>query len=76
MEHEEDEKREEMFEPTTRILLALRCDEGGASAAGSQGNGEKERVLDVREDLLGFCSFRFDVEETADDDRMAEVIYW
>lgn len=93
MEHDEDEKRDEMFEPTTRILVALRDRVGGPNVEGSSGGGgggggkgegrdqaghesqawQSERV---KEDLIGFCSFRFDTEETADDDYMAEVIYW
>lgn len=28
------------------------------------------------EELLGYCSFRFDTEQTLDDDRQVEVIYW
>lgn len=85
MEHEEGEKRDEMFEASTRILLALRepdDDEGNVhdgagdvGASGGKGSGPGGKVQ-IGERLLGFCSFRFDTEETADDDRMAEVVYW
>jgi hypothetical protein len=35
-----------------------------------------EKVDFGPDELVGYCSFRFDTEQTLDDDRLAEVIYW
>lgn len=41
---------------------------------------EESRFIIIQErdgpDLLGFTSFRFDMEDTADDDVQIEVVYW
>ena len=79
-------KRSELFHPHTRFLLLTR--ESGASegdacppmpgALPESRRKGKAKASDFEldaESLLGFCSFRFDTESTADDD-LVEVIYW
>lgn len=92
----EADKREELFDATTRFLLLLRkrsaaavsVDEANTSphlgpenntaAAGTdeQAKPKKKKRKKVDkldfgpDELVGYCSFRFDVEEDA------EVIYW
>ncbi|KIR57129.1 hypothetical protein I315_00292 [Cryptococcus gattii Ru294] len=64
-------KKEEMFDPTSRFVLALGGTPSGTSDKGPPG----KRQFDIQEhELLGFCEFRFDVEETLSD-RLAEVVY-
>lgn len=61
-----------MFDPTSRFLLAL----GGTPSGTSDKEPPGKRRFDIQEhELLGFCEFRFDVEETLSD-KLAEVVYW
>lgn len=76
----ERQKREEMFETTTRFILALRRrpEEPLPSEANSEPSDQRISDGSVRfesDDLLGYCSFRFDTEETQKP-KDAEVIYW
>lgn len=66
MEHEEQAKREEMFDPDARFLLLSRTAMPGTLR--EQGQVEEG-------ELLGFVSFRFDTEETMGT-RDVEVVYW
>ncbi|KAK4685682.1 hypothetical protein P7C73_g4463, partial [Tremellales sp. Uapishka_1] len=60
--YQEPAKRQELFEETTKFLLCL------AGTTPSTVKGKE------KETLLGYCSFRFDTEETLTS-RDAEVIY-
>ncbi|UOH80803.1 hypothetical protein LQV05_003462 [Cryptococcus neoformans] len=68
-------KKEEMFDPTSRFLLALGetpMDTNDELAPRKQ----QKQQIDIQEhELLGFCEFRFDVEDTLSD-KLAEVVYW
>lgn len=82
-------KREEMFERTGRFILALRRSGGQSRSTGPPKRRESADRADHKgegkdieksprftsDDLLGYCSFRFDTEETQSP-RDAEVIYW
>lgn len=73
MEYNEREKREELFDITTRFVIAVgrpKEEEGAEESRSSDSN-----VNVNKRNLLGFCSFRFDTEETMTE-RMAEVLYW
>ncbi|AFR94899.2 hypothetical protein C343_02987 [Cryptococcus neoformans C23] len=67
-------KKEEMFDPTSRFLLALGetpMDTNDELATRTQ----QKQQIDIQEhELLGFCEFRFDVEDTLSD-KLAEVVY-
>jgi hypothetical protein len=70
MGYTETSKREELFDPLTRFLLVHTHD--------YKLKGENVKVTtstDGEEELLGYCSFRFDTEETLSS-RDAEVMYW
>lgn len=64
-----------MFDPTSRCLLALGetpMDTNDELAPRKQ----QKQQIDIQEhELLGFCEFRFDVEDTLSD-KLAEVVYW
>lgn len=85
MSHEEKSKRAELFDPLTRYLLLLRPSSSSpgtdtvpmpGALPRSDRKGKSKASIDFEEeDLVGYCSFRFDTEETLGD-RDAEVIYW
>lgn len=61
-----------MFDPTSRFLLAL----GGTPIGTSDKGSPRKQQFNIQgHELLGFCEFRFDVEETLSD-KPAEVVYW
>ena len=77
-------KREELFDPVTRFLLVFNSNSGLVEDTPPPMPGSlptrkgKERAGDVGLDdreLLGYCSFRFDTEQSAGPDNV-EVIYW
>ena len=63
-------KRLELFEPTTKYILCLRPPHSQARP-----KGKIRDVVGIEGQLVGYCSFRFDTEETLSS-RDAEVIYW
>lgn len=85
MAHDELSKREELFDPVTRYLLLLRSSSPSPSSdtvpmpgalPRSNRKGKSKPTIDFKEDdLVGYCSFRFDTEETLGDQDV-EVIYW
>ncbi len=84
MKYTERSKREELFDPATRFLLCLTPGvaspviPGALPPSSSRRKGKgKAEIVDLREgqELVGYCSFRFDTEETLGT-RDAEVIYW
>ena len=88
MAYTSQKKRRELFEPDRRYLLIttkqiapLRPDKREHRIldhpAGRKGKGKHvELVVDFNdEELLGYCAFQFDTEETMSS-RDAEVTYW
>ena len=75
LEYTESSKREELFDETGRFLLLRRGSgaegQGGVDMPGALPPKESE----VRGEVLGYVSFRFDTEETLGS-RDAEVVYW
>ncbi|KAK1925781.1 acyl-CoA N-acyltransferase [Papiliotrema laurentii] len=81
----ESSKREELFDPSTRYLLLLQPSTHSSSsdtlampgalpsAQDRKGKGKVSVDFD-QEDLVGYCSFRFDTEETLGS-RDVEVVY-
>lgn len=75
------EKREELFDTSTRFLLLLQPissnDVATASKPALKGKkGAKTSPMNFNEeDLKGYCSFRFDTEETLGSSDV-EVVYW
>lgn len=50
---------------------------GDAPTSKSKKKKKKAEKVDFgQEELVGYCSFRFDTEETLDDERRVEVVYW
>ncbi|WVW84811.1 hypothetical protein I302_106846 [Kwoniella bestiolae CBS 10118] len=74
----ESSKREELFDPDARYVLLLSSTSSTSNGIGVNNKGKgkgKEAQVEFRyEDLLGFCGFRFDTEETLSS-RDAEVVY-
>lgn len=80
MLHTPAAKREEMFDPDARYLLAVREEARMPGALPPTPprprRGDVEGPVDVAsEDLLGFASFRYDTEETMGEQDV-EVVYW
>ena len=85
MSYAEKDKREELFDPSTRFLLLLRPPATSSptqevppmpGAMPSRKGKGRAGELDFGSDrLLGFTSWRFDTEETLGT-RDAEVVYW
>ena len=90
MGYTETSKREELFDDCTRFLLCLELRNGeepcmpGALQTGramadgkSQGKGKGRESVELEDgrELVSYCSFRFDTEETLGS-RDAEVLYW
>ena len=77
----------ELFDPSAFYLLLLRSPSStrspssdtvpmpGALPPNSKGKGKALVGIDDPSELLGYCSFRFDTEETLGS-QDAEVIYW
>jgi hypothetical protein len=85
MQYMEFMKRIELFDPLTRYILALNSQPPSRpkSASGGKKKGNSQTAKSDRSgwldldpgDVLGYCSFRFDTEETLGL-KDAEVIYW
>jgi GNAT superfamily N-acetyltransferase len=82
MSYTERSKRLELCEFTTRFLFILSPPKTGTFPPSHRREKDKgkEQVnskteLEERSKLVGYCSFRFDTEETLGS-RDAEVIYW
>lgn len=64
-----------MFDPTSRFLLALGETPMDANDELAPRKQQKQQIDIQEHELLGFCGFRFDVEDTLSD-KLAEVVYW
>jgi len=83
MAHDPRGKREELFHPDARYLLLLRSSPPSPAQETlhmpgalplNKAKGKGKAVDQVDGDLLGYCAFRFDAEETMGP-RDAEVVY-
>ncbi|WVQ83014.1 hypothetical protein IAT38_005152 [Cryptococcus sp. DSM 104549] len=70
----ESDKREEMFDPTSRFILLLPGDRVDAFKALEDAAESVELKDDDEQGLLGFAEFRFDTEETMEGSDV-EVVY-
>lgn len=85
MQYMEFMKRIELFDPLTRYILVTKSQpssppksvsDGKKKGSGQTARSDRAGWLDLDPgDMLGYCSFRFDTEETLDP-KDAEVIYW